>query len=281
MVKLHSASLNTQRPRDAHGGSGGAWPQARLEPVGSRVPGLLDLAQYTLEPLRADAEFVLFRGRGGRSRRPILVWAAVADSPWPANLRRMEQEYALRSELDPAYVVRCLSLAHSHGLPMLVLEDPGGTPLDLLLNEAMETGPFLRLAISVAAALRHVHSRGLVHRDIKPANILVNSCDQAWLMGLGVASRLPRERQSAQPPEFTTGTLAYMAPEQTGRMNRSIDSRSDLYALGAPHSMRCVRGLRHSRPPIPLSWCTATSQDSPRHPPRGGKMFRARFRRSS
>src|SRR6201999_1112216 len=56
--------------------------------------------------------------------------------------------------------------------------------------------------------------------------------DQAFLLGLGIASRVPRERQSLQPPEFVAGSLAYMAPEQTGRMNRSIDSRSDLYALG-------------------------------------------------
>jgi serine/threonine protein kinase len=72
-----------------------------------------------------------------------------------------------------------------------------------------------------------------VHKDIKPANVLVNSATgQVWLMGFGIASRLPRERQSPDSPEFLEGTLAYMAPEQTGRMNRSIDSRSDLYSLG-------------------------------------------------
>src|SRR5262249_33448589 len=75
--------------------------------------------------------------------------------------------------------------------------------------------------------------RGLVHKDIKPANILVNSTtDEVRLTGFGIASRLPRERQSLHPPETIAGTLAYMAPEQTARMNRSIDSRSDLYALG-------------------------------------------------
>jgi hypothetical protein len=92
---------------------------------------------------------------------------------------------------------------------------------------------FLPLAIGVASALAQVHQRGLIHKDIKPANILVNSVTgQAWLMGFGIASRLPRERQAPAPPEVIAGTLAYMAPEQTGRMNRSIDSRSDLYALG-------------------------------------------------
>jgi PAS domain S-box-containing protein len=199
--------------------------------------GMLDVAQYTLQPVQRDAEFVLLRGChigvGNVSRPSILVRAPIADHAPPANLRRMQEEYALRSELDPAYVVRSLSLVRAHGRPMLVLEDPGGTPLDLLLKGAMEIGQFMGLAISAAAALAHVHSRGLVHKDIKPANILVNTArDHAWLMGLGIASRLPSERQSAQPPEFAAGTLAYMAPEQTGRMNRSIDSRSDLYALG-------------------------------------------------
>ena len=97
----------------------------------------------------------------------------------------------------------------------------------------MEAGRFLRLAIGIAAALGKAHQRGLVHKDVKPANILVNCADgRARLTGFGIASRLPRERQAPEPPEVIAGTLAYMAPEQTGRMNRSIDSRSDLYALG-------------------------------------------------
>ena len=97
----------------------------------------------------------------------------------------------------------------------------------------MELGQLLRFAIGLSAALVQLHARGLIHKDIKPANVLVNpSTGQVWLMGFGIASRLPRERQSPEPPEFIAGTLAYMAPEQTGRMNRSIDSRSDLYALG-------------------------------------------------
>jgi serine/threonine protein kinase len=97
----------------------------------------------------------------------------------------------------------------------------------------MEIENFLRLAVALSAALRHLHERGLVHKDIKPTNILVNVVSgQAWLTGFGIASRLARERQSPEPPELIAGTLAYMAPEQTGRMNRSIDSRSDLYSLG-------------------------------------------------
>jgi len=97
----------------------------------------------------------------------------------------------------------------------------------------MELTQFLRLAVGLSVALGQLHGRSLIHKDIKPANVLVN-CEtgQVWLTGFGIASLHPRERQSPEPPEFIAGTLAYMAPEQTGRMNRSIDSRSDLYALG-------------------------------------------------
>ena len=97
----------------------------------------------------------------------------------------------------------------------------------------MEIGQFLRLAAALSTALSKLHERGLVHKDIKPANVLANiATGQVWLTGFGIASRLPRERQSPNLPEFIAGTLAYMSPEQTGRMNRSIDSRSDLYSLG-------------------------------------------------
>ena len=90
----------------------------------------------------------------------------------------------------------------------------------------------LRLAINLAAALGHAHQRGLIHKDVKPENVLVDDAGHVWLTGFGIASRLPRERQAPAPPEIIAGTLAYMSPEQTGRMNRSMDTRSDLYSLG-------------------------------------------------
>ena len=145
----------------------------------------------------------------------------------------MEHEFSLKAELDPAWAVRPLALTQEQGRSFLLLDDPGGEPLDLLLQEPMELGQLLRFAIGLSAALVQLHARGLIHKDIKPANVFVNpATGQVWLTGFGIASRLPRERQAPEPPEFIAGTLAYMAPEQTGRMNRSIDSRSDLYALG-------------------------------------------------
>src|SRR5437016_4718361 len=145
----------------------------------------------------------------------------------------MEHCYSLRAELDLPWAVRPLALSQLNGQTTLVLEKPGGEPLDRLIQGPMEMTQFLRFAIGLATALSRLHKRGLIHKDIKPPNVLVNSATgEVWLMGFGIASRLPREHQWPEPPEFIAGTLPYMAPEQTGRMNRSIDSRSDLYAFG-------------------------------------------------
>ena len=138
-----------------------------------------------------------------------------------------------RSYLDGAWALRPLELVRERGQTMLVVDYAGGEPLDRLVRQPMEIGQFLRLAVALSGALGQLHGRGLIHKDIKPANVLVDSATgRVCLTGFGIASRLPRERQSPEPPEFIAGTLAYMAPEQTGRVNRSIDSRSDLYSLG-------------------------------------------------
>jgi predicted ATPase/signal transduction histidine kinase len=185
------------------------------------------------ETLRADEEFALCRVRQKGSLSTVLEVTSVAEYPSVGSLARLEHEYSFRDELDPDWAVRPLALTRRGGQATLVLEDPGGELLDRLLGKPMELGRFLRLAINLAAGLGKLHQRGLIHKDIKPANTLVDSAtDKVWFTGFGFASRLPRERQTAEPPEVIAGTLAYMAPEQTGRMNRSIDSRSDLYSLG-------------------------------------------------
>src|SRR5467141_3671968 len=189
----------------------------------------------SLQVLWEDGERVFCRGErhADGDRAAVLAVLRAAEHPTPATLERLAREYGLRDELDGAWAVRPLELVRERGRIMLVLEDTCGEPLDRLLGLPMELRSFLRLAIAVAAALSQVHRRDLVHKYIKPANILVNrTTSVVRLTGFGIASRLPRERQAPGPPESIAGTLAYMAPEQTGRMNRSIDARSDLYALG-------------------------------------------------
>src|SRR5437016_4981166 len=196
---------------------------------------MIDHSEYSLETIRNDGEFILYRGRRQTDATPSCVFALTPASERPPleSLRRMEHEYSLRTDLDSGWSVSPIALVPYKERTLLVLTDPGGEPLDRMLGRPMELTQFLPLAIGLTTALGQVHGRGLIHKDIKPANVLVNhATGQVWLMGFGIASRLPRERQAPEPPEFIAGTLPYMAPEQTGRMNRSIDTRSDLYAFG-------------------------------------------------
>jgi PAS domain S-box-containing protein len=193
----------------------------------------VELARYVVEPLRRDENHILYRGRSNYDLSRILVLSPLVEYPPPEILKRLEHEYSLRLELDPTWATRPIAISRHWERTVLVLEDPGGVPLNQLLGQPLDMAFALRVAISLSTVIGHLHQRGLIHKDIKPANVLVDSATgQCWLTGFGIASRLPRERQPLGPPEFIAGTLPYMAPEQTGRMNRSIDSRSDLYALG-------------------------------------------------
>jgi predicted ATPase/signal transduction histidine kinase/GAF domain-containing protein/ActR/RegA family two-component response regulator len=186
-----------------------------------------DLSSYAFLPLR-DGDLALYRGCGS-GLPPILLVTAENSSL----ATRLEHEYALRADLDASWAAHPIELSRHRNRMALVLEDPGGAALDRLLGRPLGKSQFLRIAISLAAALRQTHARGIIHKDIRPANILADPASgDVWLTGFGIASRLLRERQSPEAPEVIAGTLAYMAPEQTGRMNRSIDARSDLYSLG-------------------------------------------------
>jgi PAS domain S-box-containing protein len=262
---------NDSEKRDLRGiGVGVSWPTG----------GPHDRAfNYVFETLRQDEEFAFCRGRKNDGELPtILLVAPVSEHPVPAILERLEHEYSLRDELDSEWAARPLTLVRREGRPMLILEDPGGEPLDRLLGSArnasaladaggqpMDLSRFLRFAIGLAAALGKLHQQGFVHKNIKPANILVDSASGAvWLTGFGIASRLPRERQSAEPPGMIAGTLAYMAPEQTGRMNRSIDSRSDLYSLGVSF-YEMLTGTLPFKASDPMEWvhCHIARQPAP------------------
>jgi len=187
-----------------------------------------------LELLREGHDFALYRGsaRDGRAVLGVAV-AERASSPRPD---RLEHEYSLAGELDPQWAARPIALSRLRDRMVLILQDPGGEPLDRLIDQQrgqpIDLARFLRIAIGLAGALGHTHRRGLIHKDIKPANALVNDAGRVWLTGFGMATRLPRDRSSAKAPELLDGTLAYMAPEQTGRIDRFIDCRSDLYSLG-------------------------------------------------
>ena len=193
-----------------------------------------ELASYTFSPLR-EGNIALYRG-SGNGLAPILLVAAEETSL--GCVERLEHEYALKAELDADWAARPVALTHDNGRMTLVLEDPGGAPLDRLLARPLDVPHFLRIAIPLAGALRRVHDRGLIHRDIKPANILVDAASGGVADGirhcLASAARAP----TPAPPEVIAGTLAYTAPEQTGRMNRSVESTAISMPWVSP-STRC------------------------------------------
>src|SRR5260370_24101309 len=197
---------------------------------------MTELSGYVLETLRKGGEFILYRGRQRGTPFPVLVLTPVAEQPAPASLRRLEHEYSLAAELDPAWAAQPLALTRHEGRTILVLKDPGGEPLDRILDrdqgQPLDLTRFLRIAIGLATAIGQVHRHGLIHKDIKPANALVDDFGNVRLTRFGIASQLPHEFQAPAPPEVIAGTLAYMAPEQTGPINPSIEARIDLYSLG-------------------------------------------------
>jgi hypothetical protein len=198
---------------------------------------VIDLSRYLFEALWKDEEFILYRGRskddasqaasassgaalildeGNASQEPrrsvshsrILVLSPLAEYPAPEILKWLEHAYSLREQLDPTWAARPIALARHWDRTVLVSEDPGGVPLDQSPGQVFDLAFSLRLAISLSNAISHLHQRGIIHKDIKPANVLVNSITgRCWLMGFGIASRLPREHQAPEPPEFNLSRL--------------------------------------------------------------------------
>ncbi|MFL9930238.1 AAA family ATPase [Paraburkholderia sp. RL18-103-BIB-C] len=211
----------------------------------------------TFEVLGKDGDHAFVRTwqvKVDGTRTSVLSKWSTGEPPTAAGQDRLSHEYALKDQLDSAWAVRPLELVRQGDRTVLVFEDPGGEPLERLLGTPFETDRFVRLAVSIAAALGEVHLHGLVHKDVKPAHILVDeSTGSVRLTGFGLATLLPRERQSPAPPETIAGTLAYMAPEQTGRMNRSIDARSDLYSLGITFYQMLTGSLPFSASE-PMEW---------------------------
>jgi len=226
---------------------------------------VVELFRHVFEVVRSDKDFILYRGRREDDESQVLVLSPVTEYPAPEIVKWLEHAYSLREQLDPAWAARPMAIARHWDRTVLVSEDPGGIPLDQLLGNALDLAFCLRVSTSLANVIGRLHERGIVHKDIKPSNVLVNSVTgQVWLMGFGIALRLAREPQSPEAPEFVAGTLAYMAPEQTGRMNRSIDSRSDLYSLGVTLYQMVTGGLPFTAID-PMEWmhCHIARQPEP------------------
>ncbi|MDC0742792.1 AAA family ATPase [Polyangium mundeleinium] len=192
------------------------------------------LGGYTvIDTVRVSDRFILQRATQEEGNRPVLLKYPASKHPSPETLRQLEHERAVARDLDSGLVLHPLALARWADRTVLVFEDFRGVPLRRLLGVPMDVGRFLRIAVKTAEALAGLHEHHVIHKDIRPDNILVDvETGQVRLTDLGIASLLPREYQEADRVSSIEGSLPYLSPEQTGRMNRAIDHRTDLYSLG-------------------------------------------------
>ncbi len=219
------------------------------------------------ETLHRDDRTALYRACREDDRRSVVIKVVDPRRCRPGDLERLRHEYDVGASLDLSAIVRPLGLETYQGMPALVLEDPGGQPLDRLLGSPMPVERFLELAARIAGAAAELHGQGVIHKDIKPGNVLVHPATlEVKLTDLGVATRLPREQQPARPPQLIEGTLPYMSPEQTGRMNRAVDSRTDLYSLGVTF-YQMLTGRLPFEARDPLEWIHCHVARVPPSPP--------------
>ena len=184
-------------------------------------------------PLRSDSEFSVCRVTMAGLPAPLLAISPAAGSADPRLVDRLRHEYAMRGLLEPQWAARPHDLIESGEQITLLLEDPGVPLLESLAGQPWQTNRFLRVAIGITEALERAHARGIVHGDVRPPHIFVDqNSGKAWLTGFGIAWSTDHESRSHEASEVLQGMLAYIAPERTGRTDRPVDSRSDLYALG-------------------------------------------------
>jgi len=196
---------------------------------------MLAAAGYELRDLlREGRRSIVFHGRRLRDQKLVVVKCLRSESTTAREISRLRREFEILSRFDDDAVIRAVALERIGGSLALILEDFGGTSLASLIGaDGLDVAIFLRLACRLAKALALVHSKRVIHKDIKPDNILIEPrSGRVSIADFSVSSLLAAESQGVSSPAVLEGTLHYMSPEQTGRMNRTVDYRTDYYSLG-------------------------------------------------
>ncbi|MEG4800966.1 AAA family ATPase [Microcoleus sp. ARI1-B5] len=187
------------------------------------------------EQIYSGVNTVIYRGTWQKHNLPVIVKTLKSEYPTLEEITRLRHEYKIRKNLrNLEDIVNCYRIeTHQNGVA-LTLEDFGGLALSNFLTATkINLTQFLEIAVQLAQSLGNIHQNHIIHKDIKPHNIIINpETYRVKITDFSISSRLVRENATPSYPNLLEGTLAYISPEQTGRMNRAIDYRSDFYSLG-------------------------------------------------
>ncbi|MEH1901917.1 MAG: AAA family ATPase [Nostoc sp.] len=216
--------------------------------------------------LKAGVKAVIYRGIKLKDQCPVIIKGLRPEQCTPNNIEQLKHEYAIAQRLNTAAALKAYALEMHQGIPYLIMEDFGGRSLDELLDQFQQPVPFLKIAIEITSKLAQIHTYNIVHKDIKPQNILVNlETNQVKIADFGIAAFIPYEQQMVSSSSRIEGSLPYLSPEQTGRMNRGIDHRSDLYSLGVTF-YEILTGQLPFQGQDPLEWVHCHIAKSPLSP---------------
>ncbi|MBE9010901.1 AAA family ATPase [Pseudanabaenaceae cyanobacterium LEGE 13415] len=194
-----------------------------------------ELSGYcAIEPIYFGSRTLVYRATRNSDRASVILKRLREQSPTAEEQAQFRNQYAMTKDLDLPGIVRTIGLESCGNSEILVMEDFGGMSLsEYLCRHKISIAEFLSIAVQLSKTLDELHQVRIVHKDIKPVNILIRpESMQVRLIDFSIASQLTHQTQALEHSNQLEGTLAYLSPEQTGRMNRSIDYRSDFYSLG-------------------------------------------------
>jgi predicted ATPase/signal transduction histidine kinase/tRNA A-37 threonylcarbamoyl transferase component Bud32 len=211
---------------------------------------------------------LVYRAVCNSSNLPIILKVLKEDYPTPSELTRYKQEYEIIRYLKIDGVIKAYKLLPYNSTLAIALEDFGGQSLDILMQfKKFTLLEFLSIAIKIAETLGEIHAANVIHKDINPSNIVFNSdTGQLKIIDFGISTVFTRENPTIKNPNILEGTLAYLSPEQTGRMNRALDYSTDFYSLGATFYKLLTQSLPfETNDALELVHCHIAKQPTPPH----------------
>ncbi|MCP4690886.1 MAG: AAA family ATPase, partial [Desulfobacterales bacterium] len=214
------------------------------------------ISDYTIHrKIYESRNSVVHRGRRESDGRPVILKMLRQDFPSPERIARFRREYEIAGAMELPGVPDVFDLITDRNRWIMVMDDFGGDALNLLgIAGRLSLVDFLALSIRIIDILGRIHQRHIIHKDINPSNIVMNPADgEVKIIDFGISAVLSREMQAFDNPGVLEGSLAYISPEQTGRMNRSLDYRTDFYSLGVSfYELITGRAPFQSRDPLEM-----------------------------